>query len=296
MLAMLASASLWARSECALAFCRTTNCACSSSPSTCAEACPLGADGCPAKGEPLAWSGRCVGYSLDVAGTDTLTPEQWTTAIQQAFETWASADCGGGNPPSLDLLPLRDLPCKALAYDPHGPNANVVYFQDKDWSEGDAIDGTLALTTIDFSSGSTDIGNANIALNSSTNRFTVGDQDVHVDLVSVVTHEVGHFLGIAHSTDPVAVMYPFYSVGAVRRSLSADDAAAVCAIYPPNRAVGACDPTPPGGLNGCDDETAGKSGCAVASTASGSAGDVAYGATFALAIGLVALIKRRGPP
>jgi hypothetical protein len=238
-----------------------------------------------------------VGYSLDVAGTDALTPDEWTTAVQQAFEAWASANCGGGDPPSIDLFPLRDLPCKALPYDPKGPNANVVYFQDKDWTEGNAIDGTLALTTVDFSTGSSKIGNATVALNSSTNRFTVGDEDVQVDLVSVVTHEVGHFLGIAHSADPTAVMYPFYSVGAVRRSLSADDVAAVCAIYPPDRSAGACDPTPPGGLDGCDDADAGPHGCVVASTASGNAGDAGHSVLPILAaFGVVACIRGRSRP
>ncbi len=56
----------------------------------------------------------------------------------------------------------------------------------------------------------------------------------YLDLQNTVTHEVGHFLGLAHNTaDPAATMYPVAAPGEVsKRTLSPDDVAGVCAIYP----------------------------------------------------------------
>jgi hypothetical protein len=51
-----------------------------------------------------------------------------------------------------------------------------------------------------------------------------------VDLFSVALHEAGHALGLAHSSQPGAVMYPYYSLAT---GLTADDIAGARALYPP---------------------------------------------------------------
>jgi hypothetical protein len=62
--------------------------------------------------------------------------------------------------------------------------------------------------------------------------------DVHFDedetwtkdfLMKVALHEIGHSLGLAHSNDPQAVMYPFFTG---RSTLSPDDKAAIRTLYP----------------------------------------------------------------
>ena len=50
-----------------------------------------------------------------------------------------------------------------------------------------------------------------------------------IDLVTVMAHEFGHSLGLDHSTDPSALMYPFY--GGPHRFLSADDTRGIQSIY-----------------------------------------------------------------
>ncbi len=49
------------------------------------------------------------------------------------------------------------------------------------------------------------------------------------DLQSVVMHELGHALGLSHSSTYGAVMYPSY--GTVKRALTSDDIAGIQAIY-----------------------------------------------------------------
>jgi hypothetical protein len=221
----------------ARAFCRTT---------TCTESCEKDANGCVTSGTPLAWSTACPGYSLSVEGTAGLTEDQWTTAIVAAFDTWSSVDCGGGHPPSIDLVQLRDVSCNQSGYSSSGPNVNVVYFDDDGWT-GSGIDGTLATTSVQFSPSGEILG-ADIALNSALHDFSAGDASIQTDLISIVTHEVGHFLGLAHTLDTNAVMYPYYQEGTVRRALAPDDVSAICSVYPPAPETGTCDPTPPGGL------------------------------------------------
>lgn len=49
-----------------------------------------------------------------------------------------------------------------------------------------------------------------------------------IDLFSVALHEAGHALGLAHSTNPSAVMYPYYRQ---QTGLTSDDIAAIQSLY-----------------------------------------------------------------
>jgi len=57
------------------------------------------------------------------------------------------------------------------------------------------------------------------------------------DFFTVALHELGHSLGLGHSTDVNSVMYPFYQGG--RRDLTQDDIDCITTIY--GGAGGACD-------------------------------------------------------
>ncbi|GAB2280397.1 hypothetical protein Dimus_015031 [Dionaea muscipula] len=52
-----------------------------------------------------------------------------------------------------------------------------------------------------------------------------------VDLQAVMTHEFGHVLGLDHSADVAAVMYPSYDENNIKRKLGKDDIDGIRAIY-----------------------------------------------------------------
>jgi hypothetical protein len=57
----------------------------------------------------------------------------------------------------------------------------------------------------------------------------VNSDTQNVDLLTVAAHEIGHTLGLDHSNDPNALMYPSYSEP--HRSLGQDDIAGVQSLY-----------------------------------------------------------------
>jgi hypothetical protein len=237
------------------AFCRST---------TCRGECPTDGNGCPSTGQPLFWPRSCLGFSLQKNGTQSLDLADVRLAIQKSFQAWSEVPCvaGVGAAASMTFSEIEDVACNKSQYNADGANVNVVIFRDDDWTYH-GIDGTLAKTAVTYDDTTGEIFDADIEINAAFNNLTVTDTKVGYDLRAIVTHEAGHFIGIAHSPDPVATMFATYAPGSFAgRALADDDVAAICAVYPPGR-QGSCDTTPRGGLGAtCADPA--KSGCGVA--------------------------------
>jgi MYXO-CTERM domain-containing protein len=273
----------------ASAFCRSTTCR-----STATKPCNTDADGCPTDGSKLFWPTSCVSYAMNELGTQDLDPGDTRAIIKKAFQAWSELPCPGGSA-SMTFQEREPVSCKVSEYNKDGHNLNVILFQDDDWKYR-GIDGTLAKTSVTYNDATGEIYDADIEVNAANNTVTITDDPAKVeyDLQAILTHEVGHFIGIAHAPDFSAVMFASYSPGSVsQRTLTPDDVDAVCAIYPPKSGA-ACNPEPRGGFSATCGAAASSGICAVAAVgqAQGRAGQPL--ASFALlGLGAIAALRLR---
>ena len=219
----------------ASAYCRTTIC----------PSCEKDEKGCPS-GKPIAWPSSCVTYSLHYLASKQVDLAAATQVFEQAFTVWQDISCANtGQPPAIHIdHRYGNVACALHEYNQTDANANIIVFRDDHWPY-EASDNVLALTTVTYSNRSGFIFDVDMEVNS-TQPISVGDpvSSTSYDLQSIMTHEAGHFLGLAHSTDSEATMWPQYSAGSMSfRVLAIDDAEGICAVYP-QTAAAKCDYAP----------------------------------------------------
>ena len=231
---LAASAPLLARS--AHAYCRTTTCDPTLDPQGCAPR-----DDCATRGEALFWPDACVTYAVQLRGSalQGISGYELDAVMQRAFLAWLRVDCPGGGRPSLGVIPLGGATCDRVEFNPPleghagAPNANIVIFRDDGWPYPDERF-VIARTSLTFDVHTGVIYDADIEINSFDNEFSTDDEVITTDLQAVLTHEVGHFIGLDHSTFEKATMqanYDLFNLSA--RTLSSDDVAGMCSIYAP---------------------------------------------------------------
>jgi hypothetical protein len=259
LLAAALLATLLAGARPAQAYCRTTTCGpgeCASDPAC--EHCLVG-------GLPLYWSGGCVSFSVHDAGSPRIGIDgaSLRALVTNAASIWIGVDCGGATP-GIAVYDLGLTSCGSASFSEQGPNANVWMFRNEEWPHASS---QLALTTVTFGAETGRLYDADVEINSAQNELTVGDGAVVWDLESIIVHEMGHFFGLAHSCVPGATMRPSFQQGDTSlRTLTNDDALALCSAHPPGSATPSCDPTPRNGLaTGCS----GSGGSAAGSSSSG---------------------------
>jgi hypothetical protein len=204
------------------AFCRST---------TCTMKCQLDENGCKKAGVPLRWTSGCVGISLSKKGSSLLPSAEIRRVVAASLASWSSLDCAPGSA-TIGYRSLADVVCNAATYNEEGGNANVIMFRDDEWPY-QGTDNTLAFTTVTFDPQSGAILGADIEVNTAYNVFTTTDANVVNDLQAILTHELGHGLGLGHSSDPSSTMNAVYNQGDTAiRALAPDDVAAICDDYP----------------------------------------------------------------
>lgn len=215
----------------AAAYCRLTT----ESPST--SDAPR-ASGCFEPGIKLAWKQRCVSYTVVPSTELDLDLDEVRATVERSFQSWMDVSC----PEPAGPLPItfgqteEVGACDLGEYNRFGPNANTIAFI-SDWeSRGrDYVDDAYGVTLVWHNPNTGEILDADIHINLTLEPVEIcGEQcdGRYVDLENVVTHEVGHFLGLAHSEFPDATMYRDAPVAQVaKRSLWTDDVDGACAIY-----------------------------------------------------------------
>ena len=225
---------------------------------------PVGYDpavsGCWKAGTPLVWSSDRAPFGIAQTASQQVSLAEATRIADAAFQAWNDATCDG-KPLGLQAYddgPITMVPdgsylipagsdastlsvwasctesdrCDARAHD-------VIVFDDDAWPHDDPVN-TLALTTVTYGATDGRIFEAYTEVNSAQKTLLTTEPPAGggYDLQAILTHEAGHFFGLAHATDPSAVMYAYYQPGAIQ--LTPDDVAGICSVQPPAAAHDGC--------------------------------------------------------
>jgi MYXO-CTERM domain-containing protein len=192
-------------------------------------------------GVPVRWQRDRVELRIDPKLSATFGEDEVKRAAAVAGDAWR----GFANAP--DVVIVDGAPA---AYDAETRN-NGIYLL----TEWPFAHDQLAMTVTTYTSSGTILG-VDILVNGERSFKMLPEPSNGApqhDLAAVLTHEVGHALGLAHSEDdPEATMYPNIRAGEThQRSLSQDDEAAIMEAYaaaPASAAVraAACTAVPGG--------------------------------------------------
>ncbi len=270
-------------------------------------------DGSLATGPSLSWSKRDLAFTIYGAGTSEIPSDQAFPVLRASFQVWAGVQgCATADTDDLTFTETLLSTTDRVGYDFEHPeqNENLLIFRDDGWPIPGQTD-VIALTTVTYVPLTGEILDADIEFNSYQFQFAVDGSSDHMDLMNAAVHEIGHYLGLAHSPVSGSTMQATGRLGETsKRDLACDDRDAIVFKYPagqPNRycnpmetnlcptfcAAAACGYCPPPdtltrsatvSVVGSDD---GRGGCNAASAGVGAAGGV-------LAIVALARRARRG--
>jgi len=228
---------------------------------------------------PLFWRNQCVSYSLQRNASTQVSLGDAQRIAGQAFAAWTTASCTGGGSPSIVATAYPAVDCDDVPSQGHN---NVIIFRDDGWPYDDSAN-AIGYTTLTIHLSTGEIVGADIEINSAN--FTIVASGTPpagaYDLASILTHEAGHFLGLAHSVDTNAVMYAFYHPGST--APQPDDIAGICSIYSPDGsrmagngpvAATSCQPEPAFGFeNECGSLDSGTEGMVMSGGTAADGGD-----------------------
>lgn len=210
---------------------------------------PIAGEICTTEGIPLFWARQCLSYSVVPRDVDVPSLDDLRAAVDTSFATWSQVECDG-QAVSIQLQQtIGTAECVEPEYNPTGPNANAVIFV-SDWTERGLPSTAFGLTLVWHQPQTGEIFDADVQINDGElGTLAICDGTPSscrarvVDIQNVVTHEVGHYLGLGHTQDdPLATMAFSAVLGEKsKRTLANDDREGLCAIYAANPPV-LCEP------------------------------------------------------
>ncbi|WP_437620710.1 matrixin family metalloprotease [Sorangium sp. So ce1151] len=255
----------------------------------------------------IRWNRTCMGYAIHEDGSMYFDLDTIRRTVGEAFAAWSDVECPGGGKPGFAVQYMGDVSCGDVEYNTRAGNVNVFTFRDSFWPRKP---GQIALTTQVFSSSDGEIYNADTEMNTACYQLNPevaldpdsgGEADgcgfagrSSHDFLAVVTHEMGHFLGLSHTAAPQATMVPSFNGEELSfRSIEQDDINGICALFPPADVdPEACNPIPRHGFSPeCGAEQV--VGCSAGATPGGSGGHAGWIAALSGAAVAAAAWRRR---
>jgi len=237
---------------------------------------PPGDNGEP-RGCGIRWADNNIALALDATSLDGVSSSDVAAIARASGQTWQDVQCGvceacknGQSAPQTCaandlgvhfLWQARGTPSAIGATctsnkadgscDTVQGNGNwVSIIHDRDVWQAQGVSGlVVALTVLTYDRNVGEIRDADILLDDWGHDFCIAPQcqGAQYDLQSTLTHELGHVLGLDHTTAPEATMY----IGAdphesKKQTLDLDDTAGICTAYR-TRCDGCADAPAPSG-------------------------------------------------
>ena len=169
-------------------------------------------------GAILRWDKSTIDWTIQNGGMVGISNSDFQEALAAAFQSW------------------EDVECSTIGFDYEGykswdsGNGIHVYVQTNSWdpSVGDAL--AFALPDANWQG---KVDSVDIVFNAVDAQWSVSPNPGYgyTDVQGVVSHEIGHALGLDHPRDPESTM--FFSGGSTKlRTLEDDDERGACFLYP----------------------------------------------------------------
>ena len=178
-------------------------------------------------GQHTVWSKMPIPYWINQSGSPQFVNGSEFSAIHAAFRSWQEVPTAG-----ISFQYMGTTPIRTVGQDGY----NVITFADETAPVGSDVAASVFIY-YDPNSGGTLIKEVDIALNPRVDWSTSGEPGKW-DVQGILTHSIGHLLGMDHSAMLSSVMTPYSGPERLdQRVLTYDDMAGVTGLYPNQPAV-----------------------------------------------------------
>jgi hypothetical protein len=176
----------------------------------------------------LFWDDAYFPIPYFIAVLSFRTHPEYVTAIDSSFGTWRS--------PGEIKVDFMAMGCSSTSRNENDGINNIVLVTQNWPYDSAAIAVTRNFYIANNSSRGGQILDSDILFNGVDHQFTTSGEAGKHDIQNIITHEIGHFLGLGHEVVPKdtdATMYEVANTGEInKRSLNSNDLGGIRAAYP----------------------------------------------------------------